>query len=88
MHAPTLYVLVACFHGFWQGLDGIAVPPGGRVLVHSGSGGVGSLAVQLAKQRGWHVTATCSPQNAGYCRCAAGMLWALAFCLCAYVIAL
>lgn len=51
-----------------QGLEGIAVPPGGRLLVHGGSGGVGSLAVQLAKQRGWHVTATCSPQNASYCR--------------------
>lgn len=51
-----------------QGMEGIAVPPGGRLLVHGGSGGVGSLAVQLAKQRGWHVTATCSPQNASYCR--------------------
>ena len=36
---------------------------GQRVLIHAGSGGVGSIAVQLAKARGAHVTTTTSPRN-------------------------
>jgi NADPH:quinone reductase-like Zn-dependent oxidoreductase len=34
-----------------------------RVLIHAGSGGVGSLAVQLAKTRGAYVIATTSEKN-------------------------
>lgn len=37
--------------------------PGERVLVISGAGGVGSLAVQLGKQYGAHVTATASTED-------------------------
>lgn len=33
---------------------------GQRVLIHAGAGGVGAIAVQLAKARGAHVTATAS----------------------------
>ncbi len=36
---------------------------GQRVLIHAGSGGVGSLAVQLAKSRGAYVISTTSAQN-------------------------
>lgn len=36
---------------------------GQRVLVHAGSGGVGSLAIQLAKSRGAYVIATTSGKN-------------------------
>lgn len=36
---------------------------GQRVLIHAGSGGVGSLAVQLAKSRGAYVIATTSGKN-------------------------
>jgi NADPH:quinone reductase-like Zn-dependent oxidoreductase len=36
---------------------------GQRVLIHAGSGGVGSLAIQLAKSRGAYVVATTSEKN-------------------------
>jgi NADPH:quinone reductase len=38
----------------------VRVRAGTSVLVHAGSGGVGSAAIQLAKQRGAHVIATAS----------------------------
>jgi NADPH:quinone reductase-like Zn-dependent oxidoreductase len=45
----------------WQALvDTADVQPGQRVLIHAGAGGVGHLAVQLAKARGAHVIATAS----------------------------
>lgn len=40
-----------------------AIKAGDRVLIHAGSGGVGSLAVQLAKAFGAHVVATTSTKN-------------------------
>ncbi|MBZ4323773.1 NADP-dependent oxidoreductase, partial [Streptomyces huiliensis] len=43
----------------WQALVDVArVGPGDRVLVHAAAGGVGHLAVQIAKARGAHVTGT------------------------------
>lgn len=44
----------------WEGLERAGVGPGTTVLVHGGAGGVGHVAVQLAKARGAHVTATVS----------------------------
>jgi NADPH:quinone reductase-like Zn-dependent oxidoreductase len=45
----------------WQGLvDAAQLQAGQRVLVHGGGGGVGHIAVQIAKARGAHVTATAS----------------------------
>ncbi|MGP4051446.1 NADP-dependent oxidoreductase [Streptomyces sp. 2A115] len=45
----------------WQSLVGLArVQPGQRVLVHRAAGGVGHLAVQIAKARGAHVIGTAS----------------------------
>lgn len=41
---------------------------GKRVLIHGGAGGVGSSAVQIAKARGAHVTATASARNHAYLR--------------------
>jgi NADPH:quinone reductase-like Zn-dependent oxidoreductase len=53
----------------WQSLvDVAAVGPGDRVLVHAAAGGVGHLAVQIAKARGAHVIGTVSAAKADYVR--------------------
>ncbi|KQQ84201.1 NADP-dependent oxidoreductase [Aureimonas sp. Leaf324] len=53
----------------WQALfDVAALKPGQRLLVTNGSGGVGSLAVQIAKAKGVHVTAMASGANEAYVR--------------------
>ncbi|MFH8786823.1 NADP-dependent oxidoreductase [Streptomyces roseoverticillatus] len=45
----------------WQGLvDAAGLGEGQRVLIHRAAGGVGHLAVQIAKARGAHVTALAS----------------------------
>jgi NADPH:quinone reductase-like Zn-dependent oxidoreductase len=44
------------------------VAPGMRVLIHAAAGGVGSIAVQLARIRGAKVSATCSQANVDYVR--------------------
>ncbi|MDX8454345.1 NADP-dependent oxidoreductase [Mesorhizobium sp. VK9D] len=53
----------------WQGLvrHG-ALQAGQRVLIHAGAGGVGHLAVQIAKARGAHVIATASPDKLDFVR--------------------
>jgi len=53
----------------WQGLvrhGGLQA--GQRVLVHAGAGGVGHLAVQIAKARGAYVIATASPDKLDFVR--------------------
>ncbi len=40
--------------------------PGERVLIQAGAGGVGSIAIQLAKHLGATVLTTCSPRNAKF----------------------
>ena len=53
----------------WQGLfDRGGVEAGQRVLIHGGSGGLGSFAVQFAHWAGAHVAATCSTRNVEYVR--------------------
>lgn len=48
----------------WESLVNVAkVGPGQRVLVHAAAGGVGSIAVQLAKARGAFVVGTASASN-------------------------
>lgn len=51
----------------WEGLvDRANVQPGQTVLVHGGAGGVGHLAVQIARARDAHVFATGSPKDKTY----------------------
>ncbi|RVD59869.1 NADP-dependent oxidoreductase [Mesorhizobium sp. M2D.F.Ca.ET.185.01.1.1] len=53
----------------WQGLvrhGGLQA--GQRALIHAGAGGVGHLAVQIAKARGAHVIATASPDKTDFVR--------------------
>lgn len=53
----------------WQALMSKAkLKPGDKVLIHAGSGGVGTLAIQIAKHFGAHVATTCSPRNADLVR--------------------
>jgi NADPH:quinone reductase-like Zn-dependent oxidoreductase len=48
----------------WQTLvDTAQVRPGQRVLIHAAAGGVGHLAVQIAKARGAYVIGTARPAN-------------------------
>jgi len=48
----------------WRALRELGdLPPGGTALIHGGSGGVGHVAVQLAKTMGAEVLATASPAN-------------------------
>lgn len=53
----------------WQGLFDIGgLKQGQSVLVHGASGGVGSLAVQLAKWKGCRVVATASTEKVSFVR--------------------
>ena len=53
----------------WQSLvDVAAVEPGMRVLVHAAGGGVGHLAVQIAKSRGAYVLGTASAAKHDFLR--------------------
>ncbi|MFS0694912.1 NADP-dependent oxidoreductase [Streptomyces nitrosporeus] len=44
----------------------LRIQPGERILVHAAAGGVGSLAVQLARHAGCRVVGTASPHNHDY----------------------
>ncbi|MFF5185787.1 NADP-dependent oxidoreductase [Streptomyces sp. NPDC000345] len=49
----------------WQALvERARVQPGQKVLIHAGSGGVGTIALQLASHLGAHVATTASAANA------------------------
>ncbi|ETR94762.1 zinc-binding dehydrogenase family protein [Acinetobacter lactucae] len=51
----------------WQALVEIAkVKAGQKVLIHAGSGGVGSIGIQLAKSLGATVATTTSAKNSGW----------------------
>lgn len=52
----------------WQAVEAAHVAKGERVLIQGGSGGVGSMALQIAKARGAYVIATASTSNVDYVR--------------------
>ncbi|MCP2637190.1 NADP-dependent oxidoreductase [Microbacterium sp. HD4P20] len=53
----------------WQALVEMGkVRPGQRVLIHAGAGGVGTIAIQLAKHLGATVATTASASNAEFLR--------------------
>lgn len=53
----------------WQAMFDLGkLAAGQRLLVTGGSGGVGSLAIQIAKAKGAHVTAMASGRNEAYVR--------------------
>lgn len=53
----------------WQALvERGGVGPGQKVLIHAGAGGVGSIAIQLAKHLGASVATTASAANADFVR--------------------
>ncbi|KXK61681.1 NADPH:quinone oxidoreductase [Micromonospora rosaria] len=53
----------------WQALvEKGNVRAGQKVLIHAGSGGVGTIAIQLAKHLGTHVATTVSATNADFVR--------------------
>jgi NADPH:quinone reductase-like Zn-dependent oxidoreductase len=53
----------------WQALvEKGGLQPGQRVLIHGGAGGLGSIAIQLARHLGAHVATTASGPNAEWLR--------------------
>jgi NADPH:quinone reductase-like Zn-dependent oxidoreductase len=53
----------------WQALfDAADLQPGQRVLIHAAAGGVGHVAVQLARWKGAHVVGTASAAKADFVR--------------------
>jgi NADPH:quinone reductase-like Zn-dependent oxidoreductase len=66
IHAAALPVVALTA---WQALfDQADLSKGQKVLIHGAAGGVGSMAVQLAKWKGAHVIGTASKRNQGLLR--------------------
>jgi NADPH:quinone reductase-like Zn-dependent oxidoreductase len=59
---------VAALSAFIPLVELAQLTSGERVLIHAGAGGVGHLAVQIARHLGAEVIATCSAGNADFCR--------------------
>ena len=49
-------------------VDTLHLGAGQKILIHGGAGGIGSLAIQLAKHLGAYVATTASPQDIDYVR--------------------
>jgi NADPH:quinone reductase-like Zn-dependent oxidoreductase len=49
-----------------QAFDRVGARAGQRILIHAGSGGVGTFAIQYASYLGLHVTTTASAKNADF----------------------
>jgi NADPH:quinone reductase-like Zn-dependent oxidoreductase len=67
-HAEAAVVPISALTA-WQGLiEKAQLERSQRVLIHGAAGGVGTFAVQLARWRGAHVTATASAANTEFVR--------------------
>jgi NADPH:quinone reductase-like Zn-dependent oxidoreductase len=67
-HAEAAVVPISALTA-WQGLfEKGQLERGQRVLIHGAAGGVGTFAVQLARWRGAHITATASAANIEFVR--------------------
>jgi alcohol dehydrogenase len=47
-------------------VDHMNLQPGQRILIHGGAGGIGSMAIQIAKDIGAHITTTAGPDEEDY----------------------
>lgn len=56
----------SCWTAYIALFDKLRIQPGMSIFVNGGSGGVGHVAVQLAKYAGCHVIASCSPRNVSF----------------------
>lgn len=53
----------------WTAMRDLAAPePGDLALVHGGSGGIGTMAIQLLRAAGWRVATTASARHHELCR--------------------
>lgn len=52
--------ILKAFHAFSK------VPAGGTLFIAGGSGAIGTLAIQIARRRGWRVSASASESNHSY----------------------
>ena len=50
----------------WQSLEYVGIKENDKVLIHAGSGGVGSFAIQYAKAKGAYVYTTTSTENVNW----------------------
>lgn len=49
-------------------IDHMGLQPGQKILIHGGAGGIGSMAIQLAKQLGAYVTTTASTKETEFAK--------------------
>jgi NADPH:quinone reductase-like Zn-dependent oxidoreductase len=67
-HVQAGALPLAALTAYQSLVDTAAVQPGQRVLIHAAAGGVGHLAVQIAKNLGAYVVGTASAEKHGFLR--------------------
>lgn len=64
VEAASLPLVLLTAHQFLT--EAVALKPGQSVLIHAGAGGVGSVAIQLARHMGLNVVTTASGKNVAF----------------------
>jgi len=67
-HVEAASIPMACLASYQSLIEKAHMRRGDRVLIHGGSGGVGSIAIQFAKIMGAFVATTCSTKNVDFCK--------------------